>query len=50
MLDFDGNLYGKHVHVDFLHKIRDEKKFASLDALKAQIKKDVALARDLFEI
>lgn len=50
VLDFDGNLYGKHVHVDFLHKIRDEKKFASLDALKAQIKKDVAVARDLFEI
>ena len=50
VLDFDGNLYGKHVHVEFLHKIRDEMKFASLDALKAQIKKDVAVARDLFEI
>lgn len=50
VLDFDGNLYGKHVHVDFLLKIRDEMKFASLDALKAQIKKDVAVARDLFEI
>ena len=50
VLDFDGNLYGKHVHIEFLHKIRDEMKFANLDALKAQIKKDVAVARDLFEI
>ncbi len=50
VLDFEGDLYGKHVHVEFLHKIREEMKFASLDALKAQIKKDVAVARDLFEI
>lgn len=50
VIDFYGNLYRKHVHVEFLHKIRDEMKFASLDALKAQIKKDVAVARDLFEI
>lgn len=50
VLDFDGNLYGKHVHVEFLHKIREEMKFESLSALQAQIEKDVAVARDLFEI
>lgn len=48
VLDFDADLYDKHVHVEFFHKIRDEMKFPSLDALKAQIAKDVAVARDFF--
>lgn len=48
VLDFNGDLYGKHVHVEFLHKIRDEMKFESLDALKTQIAADVKVARDLF--
>jgi riboflavin kinase/FMN adenylyltransferase len=50
VLDFAGDLYGKHVHVAFLHKIRDEMKFSGLPALQAQIEKDVAVAKDLFEI
>jgi riboflavin kinase / FMN adenylyltransferase len=49
VLDFNGNLYGKHVHVDFLHKIREEQKFDSLDALKVQIAKDVEVARQYFK-
>lgn len=48
VLDFNEDLYGKHVHVEFLHKIRDEMKFESLEALKAQIAADVAVARDFF--
>lgn len=48
VIDFNGDLYGKHVHVEFLHKIRDEMKFESLDALKAQIALDVMAARDFF--
>ena len=48
VLDFNGDLYGKHVHVEFLHKIRDEMKFESLDALKTQIAADVEVARDFF--
>ena len=48
VLDFNGNLYDKHVHVEFLHKIRNEMKFDGLDALKAQIAVDVALARKFF--
>lgn len=48
VLDFNADLYDKHVHVEFFHKIRDEMKFPSLDALKAQIAKDVAVARDFF--
>lgn len=48
VIDFNGDLYGKHVHVEFLHKIRDEIKFDGLDALKAQIASDVDSARDFF--
>lgn len=48
VLDFSGDLYGKHVHVEFLHKIREEMKFDGLDALKAQIALDVQVARDFF--
>jgi riboflavin kinase/FMN adenylyltransferase len=49
VLDFNGDLYDKHVHVEFLHKIRDEMKFDGLDALKTQIALDVEVARDFFD-
>ena len=48
VLDFNKNLYDKHVHVEFFHKIRDEIKFNGLDALKAQIANDVESARSFF--
>jgi len=48
LFDFDGDLYDKHVHVEFYHKIRDEMKFDGLDALKAQIAKDAQVARNFF--
>lgn len=48
VIDFDGDLYDKHVHVEFLHKIRNEMKFDGLDALKAQIVADVIVARNFF--
>ncbi len=49
ILDFDGDLYDRHVHVEFLHKIRDEIKFDGLEALKAQIAQDVLVARAFFK-
>lgn len=49
ILDFDGDLYDRHVHVEFLHKIRDEMKFDGLEALKAQIAADIVVARDFFK-
>jgi len=49
VLDFDGDLYRKHVHVEFMHKIREEKKFESLDALKAYIANDIEVARNYFK-
>jgi riboflavin kinase / FMN adenylyltransferase len=48
VLDFNRDLYGQHVHVEFLHKIREEMKFASLDALKPQIAADIVVARIFF--
>lgn len=39
---FRGNLYGRTLALTFLSKIRSERRFASLAALKAQIRKDVA--------
>ncbi len=44
VLDFSRDLYGQHVHITFLKKIRDEVKFKSIEALKIQIKKDIANA------
>jgi riboflavin kinase/FMN adenylyltransferase len=49
VLDFNDDLYGKHVHVDFLHKIRNEAKFDGLDALKAQIALDIEASRSFFK-
>lgn len=49
VFDFDGNLYDKHVHVQFYHKVRDEMKFDGLDALKLQIAQDVQIAKDYFK-
>lgn len=48
LLDFAGDLYGRHLQVAFRAKLRDETKFPSLDALKAQIARDVDDARAVF--
>lgn len=48
LLDTNMNLYGHHIEVVLKQKIRDEQRFASLDALKEQIAKDVVTARQFF--
>ena len=50
LFDFEGDLYGAQVHVEFLHKLRDERRFASFDELKAQIALDAQEARALFSV
>jgi len=45
LFDFHGDLYGKRLTVVFRHKIRDERAFPGLDALKAQIQSDIESAR-----
>ena len=46
LFDFDGDLYGERLDVEFVIKLRDEKKFESLDALKAAIAVDQQAARE----
>jgi riboflavin kinase/FMN adenylyltransferase len=48
LLDFARDIYGAHVTVNFKHKLRDEKKYDSLDVLKAQIARDVSATRSYF--
>lgn len=47
VFDFAGELYGEHVRVEFLSKIRDEEKYPDLDILKAQIARDCETARQV---
>ena len=48
LLDFDGrDLYGEPIRLAFLARLRDERRFPSVDALRAQIGADVARAREL---
>jgi len=48
LLDFQGDLYGQELEVRFLHKLRDEKKFGSIDELRSQIGRDVREAQSRF--
>jgi len=49
LLDFEGDLYGEFLEVEFVARLRDEQRFPGLDALRAQIGKDVLQARKLLE-
>ncbi len=48
LFDFSGDLYGRHLRIEFLKKLRDEAPFASLDLLAAQIGRDCDDAREFF--
>jgi riboflavin kinase/FMN adenylyltransferase len=48
LFDFDREIYGAHLTVHFLHKLRDEAKYDTLEALTAQIARDVAATEDYF--
>jgi len=45
LVDFHEEIYGQEMELLFLRKLREEQKFASLDALKAQVEQDIAAAR-----
>lgn len=49
LLDFDQDIYGKYVQVNFLRKLRDEQRFGSLEELTRRIRRDIAEARAFFE-
>jgi riboflavin kinase/FMN adenylyltransferase len=48
ILDFDRDIYGKDAALEFLFRLRDEKRFSGIDALVEQIKKDIANSRRYF--
>jgi riboflavin kinase/FMN adenylyltransferase len=45
VLDWEGDLYDRRVRVTFVERLRDEEKYDSVEALLAQISKDIAAAR-----
>lgn len=45
LLDFRGNLYGQHVTIEFIHRMRDIIHFGSAEALQNQLQKDLEQAR-----
>lgn len=49
VMNWDGDLYGDVIRVRFLYRLRDERKFSSIDELKTQIDRDVARANSYFE-
>ena len=47
IMDYEGDMYGKIISIAFLHFLRQEKHFSSLDELQAQIKEDIRRAKEL---
>lgn len=50
LFDFDRDIYGAHISVRFVHKLRAEQRFPNFDALKAQIAADAVAARAFFKL
>jgi riboflavin kinase/FMN adenylyltransferase len=48
IFNFKKNIYGRHLEIQFIYKIRKQKKFSSPLALAEQIKKDIILAKAIF--
>jgi riboflavin kinase/FMN adenylyltransferase len=49
LLDFNQQIYGRYVEVEFCEKLRDEERYPTIDLLKEQIARDVAQSRDYFK-
>lgn len=47
LLDYDGDLYGKELALEFYERLRDEKKFSSVQELVAQIQADISRTREI---
>ena len=47
VMDFSGDLYGQHMNVEFVEKVRNQETFADIDVLIARIEQDVADSRDV---
>jgi len=49
LLDYSGDIYGRELTVDFITKLRDEKKFATEDELKAQVAEDIRQGKAILD-
>jgi riboflavin kinase/FMN adenylyltransferase len=49
LLEYHGDLYGHELSVDFVAKLRDEKKFASVEELKQQVAVDVERGKEILK-
>jgi riboflavin kinase/FMN adenylyltransferase len=49
LLGFEGDLYGQRLRLDVISRVRDEMRFAGIDALKRQILADIAHARRVLD-
>ncbi len=47
ILDFNQDIYGDKIRVNFIKRIRNEKKFSNIEQLSRQIKKDISKAREI---
>ena len=50
LFEFNRCVYGAHVTVEFVERIRDEGKFDSFEALRRQIQRDIATARGILDV
>ena len=48
ILNYQGQLYGQHLRIQFLEKLRDEQRFDSVEALKLAISSDIIRAEQFF--
>ena len=50
LLDYNEDIYGRNIEVCFIQKLREEKKYESIDALKRQVQEDIKKASAYLEI
>jgi riboflavin kinase/FMN adenylyltransferase len=50
LFDFDRSVYGAHVSVEFVQKLREEQRFENFEALRQQIFRDAAAAREILGV
>jgi riboflavin kinase/FMN adenylyltransferase len=48
LIGFDGDLYGKDIEISVISRVREQRKFNSMEDLKDQIVKDCEAAKDIF--